>query len=206
MTPRKYISRRRAEAAKETRSRIIEAARDLVLNGGRLSMTEVARHADVARMTVYHQFGSKLGLLEAIYNDLATRGLVGSLRASFEAEDALVSLDELVAAFGHFWASDRVIIRRLRALAVLDPDFEGARERDERRRDHFRRVVARVADEYGRPDPESAPHVVDLLTTLAGFETFDALAGETRSPDEVVPEVQRLAALALGVVDERPHV
>ena len=40
----------------------------------RFSIETVARQADVARMTVYHQFGSKLGLLEALCDSLAASG------------------------------------------------------------------------------------------------------------------------------------
>lgn len=202
MSPRRYnIEKRRADAD-QTRARVIAAAREIIAgpNGmAGFSMDAVARQAGVARMTVYYQFGSKAGLLEAVYDDLAQRGLVASLRAVFEAVDALQALDELIAAFGRFWASDRLIMRRLRALAVLDPDFEGARARDQRRRDLFVRIVGRIADEYGGPDSASAPELVDILTALAGFENFDALAGDSRGSDEVIPMVQRLARLALGM-------
>ena len=201
MSPRRYnIEKRRADA-EQTRARVIEATREIVASPNGMagfSMEAVARQAGVARMTVYYQFASKVGLLEAVYDDLAQRGLVASLRAVFEAADALEALDLLVAAFGRFWACDRLIMRRLRALAVLDPDFEGARERDERRRNLFREVVGRITEQYGKPNPESAPRVVDILTALASFENFDALAGEALSPDDLIPEVQRLVRLTLG--------
>jgi AcrR family transcriptional regulator len=202
VSPRRYNIQKRRADAEQTRARVIEATRELIADPDGMagfSMEAVARQAGVARMTVYYQFGSKVGLLEATYDDLAQRGLVASLRAVFEAPGALEALDKLVAAFGRFWASDRLIIRRLRALAVLDPDFAPARARDERRRDLFARIVGRIAEEYGRPDAASAPQLVDILTALAGFETFDALAGETRGPDDVIPEVQRLVQLALGI-------
>jgi AcrR family transcriptional regulator len=202
MGPRRYNTEKRRADVEQTRARVIEATRELISapdGMAGLSMEAVARQAGVARMTVYYQFGSKVGLLEAVYDDLAQRGLVASLRAVFEAPDALEALDELVAAFGRFWASDRLIIRRLRALAALDPVFEGARARDERRRDLFRRTVGRITDEYGRPEPASAGQLVAVLTALASFETFDAIAGEDRSPDDVVPVVQGLARLALGI-------
>ena len=202
MSPRPYnIGNRRADA-EQTRARVIEAARELISgpNGmAGFSMEAVARQAGVARMTVYYQFGSKVGLLEAVYDDLAQKGLVASLRSVFDAPDGIQALDALVGAFGWFWDSDRLIMRRLRALAVLDPDFEGARERDERRRDLFRRIVGRITEEYGLPKPESAPQIVDILTTLAGFETFDALAGDKHEPGDILPIVQRLARQALGV-------
>jgi hypothetical protein len=34
---------------------------------------------------------------------------------------------------------------------------------------------------------------------LTSFESFDALAGATRSPEEVAPLIQRLAHAALGL-------
>ena len=201
MSPRRYNVEKRRAAGDQTRVRIIEAARELVAaphGMAGFSMDAVARQAGVARMTVYYQFGSKVGLLEAVYDDLAQRGLVASLPAVFEAPDALQALDELVSAFGRFWASDRLIMRRLRALAVLDPDFEGARERDERRRNLFREVVGRVMEQHGQPNAESATRLADVLTTLSGFENFDALAGEARSPEEMIPVVQGLARLVLN--------
>jgi AcrR family transcriptional regulator len=202
MSPRRYSTEKRRADAELTRARVVEAARELVAAPDGMagfSMEAVARQAGVARMTVYYQFGSKVGLLEAVYDDLAQRGLVASLRAVFEAPDALEALDVLVAAFGRFWASDRLIMRRLRALAVLDPDFEGARERDERRRNLFREVVGRITEHYGQPDEASAPQLVDVLTTLASFESFDAFAGDQRSPEELIPLVQQLARQATGL-------
>ena len=210
MSPRKYSIEKRRADAEQTRARVIEAARQLVAAPDGMagfSMEAVARQAGVARMTVYYQFGSKVGLLEAVYDDLAQRGLVASLRTVLETPDALDALGELVAAFGRFWTSDRLIMRRLRALAVLDPDFEGARARDERRRDLFRNMVSRIVEQYGQPDAASAPPLVDVLTSLASFESFDALAGESGSPEDVIPAVQRLVGLTLsaeGVGSNKP--
>ena len=201
MSPRRYSTEKRRADAEQTRARVIEATRELVAAPDGMagfSMEAVARQAGVARMTVYYQFGSKVGLLEGVYDDLAQRSLVASLRPVFETPDALRAIDELVAAFGRFWASDRLLMRRLRALAVLDPDFEGARARDERRRDLFRNMVGRVAEQYAQPEAAAAPRLVDVLTSLASFESFDALAGESGSLEDVIPAVQTLVRLALS--------
>jgi hypothetical protein len=40
---------------------------------------------------------------------------------------------------------------------------------------------------------------IDLLYTLPSFETFDTLAGPTRTCAEVAPLVQRLVSLALDL-------
>ena len=48
-----------------------------------LTVDAVARRADVARATVYYQFGSKTGLLEAVRDDLAEAGGMAELARVF---------------------------------------------------------------------------------------------------------------------------
>lgn len=203
MSPRPYQLGQRQASVEQTRVRVVAAARKLLATDRELSgfsMEGVARKAGVARMTVYHQFGSKRGLLEALFDDIAARGLVERLRAAFGRPEPLDALAEFIAAFGRFWASDRLVIRRIRSLAALDPDFEqGVRARDERRREGLKVILGRMADRRGRPARESFDEAVHVLHTLTSFETFDNLAGTTRSPEDVVPLVHRLAQAALGL-------
>jgi AcrR family transcriptional regulator len=50
-------------------------------------------------MTVYYQFGSKAGLLEALLDDLAARGEIGErLARAFQRPDARAVLAGFVAA------------------------------------------------------------------------------------------------------------
>jgi AcrR family transcriptional regulator len=162
-------------------------------------MEAVARKADVARMTVYHQFGSKAGLLEALMDDLAARGQMDRLAGAFHQPEPLEALDTFIAAFGGFWSADRLALRRLRALTALDPEIEQAlRARDEWRRRGLRVIMQRMAERYGRPAPEALDEAIDLLFTLTSFETFDTLAGPTRAPEEVTPVVQRIARAVFG--------
>ena len=201
MSPRPYRFGQRQTAVEQTRARIVAAARALLAAPDGFSgftIDAVAGQAGVARMTVYNQFGSKMGLLEALFDDLAARGLVARLRAAFGRPEPGEALDELVAAFAGFWHSDRVVIRRIRGLASIDPDFEQAvRARDERRREALRTVLGRFAEKYGQPPPGARDEVTDVLHTLTSFETFDNLAGTTRSPEEVVPLVCRLTRAVL---------
>ena len=207
MSPRPYRAEKRRAASEETRARIIAAARDLLMSDRGLagfSIDCVARQAGVARMTVYYQFRSKLGLLEAIFDHLAQRGLVQRLLPALAEPDPLEALNGLIAAFGAFWSSDRIVIRRLRAFTAFDTVFEqGIRERDERRREHLRGILRRLAERYGRPSLETLDETAGLLQTLTNFQTFDSLAGEDRDPEEVTPQVQRLARAILGLNDQR---
>lgn len=206
MSPRPYRSVQRQAATEQTRARILTAARQLLTAKEGLagfSIDAVARQAGVARMTVYYQFGSKNGLLEAVFDDLAARAQLGErLAAAFQRPDALDTLDGFIAAFSHFWFSDRLLIPRLQGLAALDPDFEQARRaRGGRRRHGCQVVVRRLVEQRGQPDPESVDEAVDILLMLTSFETFDWLAGTTRGVEEVTALVRRLARAALGLND-----
>ena len=153
----------------------------------------VARQADVARATVYYQFGSKAGLLEALCDHLADLGGMSGLAGAFTEPDPRQALGRFVAAFGRFWAADRLAMRRLRALAQLDPDVGAViAARDQRRRDG----LAVLAGRLGTADPGRA---VRVLAALTSFETFDAVAGEDGEISAAVPDIIQLAEAALGL-------
>ena len=89
-------------------------------------------------------------------------------------------------------------MRRLRALAALDPDFEQViRTRDEWRRRGVRAIAERLVERHVLSPGEALEKTVDILFTLSSFETFDTLAGPTRSMEEVAPLVYQLARAAL---------
>jgi|SRR6266571_5269310 AcrR family transcriptional regulator len=203
MSPRPYRLGQRQASTEQTRARIIAAARELLVASdgfSGFSIEAVARQADVARMTVYHQFGSKTGLLEALSDSLAAHGGMEQLAAAFRQPEPLDALDEYITVFSRFWNSDRLVTRRLRAMTALDPDFEQViRARDERRRQGLRVIVGRLVEKHGRPAPEALEETVNVLYTLIGFECFDTLAGPARSIEEVAPVVRRLAHAALGL-------
>src|SRR6266568_3032806 len=123
MSPRPYRLGQRQMITEQTRTRILAAARELLMERSgfsSFSLDAVARQADVARMTVYHQFGSKIGLLEALCDSLAAYGGIEQLAAAFRRPDPLEALDDYIGVFGRFWDSDRLVTRRLRGLAALD--------------------------------------------------------------------------------------
>jgi AcrR family transcriptional regulator len=206
--PRRYRLGQREAAVAQNRARIIAAARTLLGESASVSgfsVDAIARQAGVARVTVYYQFRSKRGLLEALFDDLAARGGIRRMGEVHGLPEPLESLDGLMAAFGTFWAADRIIQRRVRSLAALDPDlWLAVRARDERRRNHCRLIVGRLAERYGRPPAEALEEAVNVLHTLSSFETFDTLAGEISDIEAVTPTVQRLARAALDLPRSGP--
>lgn len=202
MSARPYNLGRRRASTERTRARIIRAARKVTVSSrgiGAFSIEAVARRAGVARMTVYYQFGSKRGLLEALFDDIASRSLATELPAAFSRPEPLDALAGFIDAFVAFWSSERPVIRRIRSIAALDSGLEPAlRARDERRRAGLRVIMQRLAENYGKPRPEELDDVVDVLHTLTGFETYDTLAGATRTSEDVAGWLRRLALTFLG--------
>lgn len=204
MSPRPYRAEGRQLAVVETRQRILDAACVLLASGDAprsFSIDAIARQADVARMTIYYQFGSKAGLLEALFDHLATRAEISKrLGDAFSQPDPVAALNVLIAAFAHFWTIDRLLIRRLHALAVLDPDLE-PRElaRNERRRAALRTILDRWVSETDSSPAAGFDATLDTLQGLTSFETFDQLAGSNRTPEDLVSTVCHLAGAVLGL-------
>ncbi len=195
MTPRPYRLGRRKAAADRTRARVLRAARELLTAKGgmaRFSLDAVAERARVARMTVYYQFGSRRGLLEALFDSFAEGGeLPERIATAFKQPDAQDTLAGIIMAFARFWDAGRPWVRRVRALAALDAELgEAVDARNERRRHLVQALVQRLGD----PNPESA----DILYTLTSFETFDTLAGPDRSLEDAAPSVLRIARVAIN--------
>jgi AcrR family transcriptional regulator len=205
MSPRPYKIDKRRAAAEQTRARVLEAARDLILaNSVPPSIDAVAAHAGVARMTVYYQFGSRAGLLEALFDDLGGRHFPARLPRVFSQPEPLDAVSELIEVFYDFWAEHRIVTRRIRAMAALDPDFDQSiRGRDERRRQILRTLLERATAVHGKPSEEAFEVTVEILYALTSFAMYDALAAENGQAADIVPLVKHLARLALETSSDR---
>jgi AcrR family transcriptional regulator len=199
VSPRPYNLGKRREPIEAARQQVLDAARELLGGTARytaFTVDAVARQADVARATVYYQFGSKTGLLEAVCDYLAEIGGLADLAEVFTDADPLRALHLFVACFGRFWAADRAAMRRLRALALLDPDVGAViASRDQRRHQGLRVLAGRLAEAaLIRAGPE---RVVRTLAMLTSFETFDTLAGPDQEITAAIPDILSLAGAAL---------
>ncbi len=201
MSPRPYQLGKRQDQIDESRRGIIDAARSLLAEAGSyraFTVDAVAKKADVSKATIYYQFETKIGLLEAVCDMLAEAGGMSALAATFTTPAAKVALRHFVETFGRFWAVDRVAMRRLRALAALDPEVAGViSARDDRRRAGLEMLVGRLAKEGGKPPEVSAEGLVRVLHVLTSFETFDGLAKPDQPLTAVVDDVVNLVEAVL---------
>lgn len=178
MSSRPYRQVRRAEATRATRDRIISAAREQLLRGGAFTVDGVAQRAGVARVTVYAQFGDRDQLREAVFDQLAESGGLGNLPEAFTQPTALDGLQRLVEIFSTFYATHRDVIRRLRALSVLEPDAGNRhQDRNARRRQAIRVLLSRVPAEAGSGrNADELEVTTSILLALTSYEFFDQLA------------------------------
>jgi len=203
--PRSYKLGLRQTTIDEKRQKIVEAARALIMSEQALagfSVDAVAKQAGVARATVYNQFSSKAGLLEALFDDLAQRGGMFELATVFRKEEPLEALDELVRVFGRFWTTDRLLIRRLHGMNALDKLMAAAdAARSDRRRQGLHKIIEKIKDKYNLTDGFGLGEPIEILQTMTSFEFFDQLAGAAQTPEEVVPVVQKMIRRLLKTDD-----
>jgi len=177
MPKRSYVSPLRAAAASETRERVVEAAGRLLREEATIagfSLEAVAKAAGVTRLTVYNQFGSRRGLLEAAFDERAREGGLGRLQDAMAMPDADAALDRVIRIFCDFWSSDAAM-GRLHDATALDKEFaEALKARHERRRTLIKTLVDRIAakTQAGRSECRDA---VDLIFALTSYALFDML-------------------------------
>ena len=190
--PRPYVSPKRAAAAAETRAQIIQAAVGLLEDGPtQMSLEAVAKAAGVTRLTVYKQFGSRRGLLEAVFDENARRFGIVRMAQAITHEDPRQGLRLAVEILCDFWGS-HPSFARLHDAAAADAEFaEALATRNERRRWVFDQLLARL------PGPEGAKRdCSDLIFGMTAMPMFRLLIAG-RTPAEVAALLNAAIAVIL---------
>src|SRR3712207_2643437 len=124
MSTRRYEQRVRAEAAAETRPRILDAlnARLRQAPARPVRVDDVASLARVARSTVYLVFGSRAGLFRELVVEIRRgpgwRRIVDAVRGPDPREGLRGGIDGSVRVYDE----QRDVLRVLTSLSRLDPD------------------------------------------------------------------------------------
>lgn len=187
MTPRAYRLGKRAAAAEDTRRRILDAARELIVDGGYhpVSVEEVAQRAGTSRPTVYRHFGSKGDLAEAVAWDiLASTGGLDRLDEARHLPDVVEAfhrfLRENCRLFAEIGEALRITLNVARdepeVARILDVTYYG------RRVESLEHLAGRL-DEEGALAPgwtsERATEALMILTNLETFETLTLRRGHS---------------------------
>jgi AcrR family transcriptional regulator len=200
VSPRPYKSPLRIAAATQTRQRIVAAAATILgtAEGIRgFSLQAVAKKADVTRLTVYNQFGSRRALLEAVFDERAARGGLHRIAEVMAGSDPQAALLQVIAIFCDFWSFDPDTLGLLHAAGASDPEFGASvRERNERRRSLLSVLVRRMVQDR-KLRPKALGDLIDLLFALTSFQFFSQLTVGARTADAACHLIQGLATDAV---------
>ena len=195
---RPYELGKRLEQSDRKRAAILSAARKHLESSGmvELTMDALARESGVTRQTVHNLFGAKIGVLEALFDQLALDAGMERMRIVMQQNDPEAMLSGFVEVFTDFWAKDRVLIRRIHGIAAIDPEFGSAVEARNRRR---QMAVTRIVDRLGEGNAiEDRTNKIAALWALTSFEFFDAVTescGSTKDAAGVVLDLVKKAIL-----------
>jgi AcrR family transcriptional regulator len=189
MAIRKYEQRLRADAAAETRRRILDAVYQRLREAPAepVSIDRIARLARVARPTVYLAFGSRAGLFEAVGADLHERGGFGRMLEAAADPDAREALRGGIRGVVEMYAAHRDVLRVLSSMGQLDATAVGGaiQRMEQGRAAGMARLAQRLADQGALRADVTADQAADLLWLLTSFDSFDLLyAGRDRSVAE----------------------
>jgi AcrR family transcriptional regulator len=191
----RYRLGKRQQQAENTRARILGAARDLLEQGrdGKFTIDVVAERAGVARMTVFNQFGSLAGLLEAMFDDVAGPYMARQMPEVFRAPDPEAALRQLVTTFAGLWERSPALSARLRGFAAFDAAIDASlRTREQRRVEAGREVLRRLWSGRLPPPWQSLDEAALALFALTSFPMWTALGGSDEPPEAVRDRLLRM--------------
>jgi AcrR family transcriptional regulator len=201
MPIRKYESPVRVAAAAQKRDQVLDAAARLLRQDASvaMSMDAVARAAGVTRLTVYNQFQSRRGLLEAVFDRIAGAGGLGRIAEAMAMADAAAAIDRLADIFCEFWSHDAAI-GHLTEAAGTDAEFaQTLAARNERRRKSLTILVERAAPKGARAKEKR--DTVDMIFALTSYAVF-AMLSDGRSPAAAAALVKAACRQALDRLTE----
>ncbi len=203
VSPRPYRLGRREASVEGTRERVIESAREVFSEAGfyRASLDDVAKRAGVARATVYYQFKSKFGLLEAAIDGTLSDAPRERLTAALERPEPVEAMRQYTREICKFWAHDHVFYRNVIGLAAVDPEAAKAVDQyDYRRREPLVWLAKRLHDQGALRASVTQKQAVDTIWLLTSFRSFDHLF--SRCSLSVRKSSAMLESLADGILVE----
>jgi len=176
----------------QSRAAILRAARaQLEENGYRqLTMAGLAAESGVTRQTIHNLFGTKTGVLEAVFDWIALDSGMDQMREVMMLPPGEAQLARFVGIFCGFWSKNRVLIRRVHGIGAIDPEFGAVIEARNRRR---LMAATRIMERMSGKDVKRR---ATMLAAITSFEFFDALAEGSGSEGEAEAMVLRLARSA----------
>lgn len=184
-----------------TKAAVLSAARVQLEAGGmrEFSMESLAKASGVTRQTIHNLFGTRTGVLETLFDQLARDTGMERMREVMMSSDGGAMLDGFIQVFSNFWAKNRLLLKRIHGIAAIDPEFgEAIRARNQRRQMGAARVIERLDGRTREQSAENKAERIASLVALTSFEFFDALVeslGTVEAAEMQLPGLIRKALL-----------
>lgn len=178
----------------ETRDRLLDAALGLFASRGydAVGVQEIVAAVGVTKPTLYHHFGSKRGLLEALLDQHGGAFASELEAAAAYAGDLPLTLDRVAAAHFALAATRPDFYRLLLALAAAPPDHEAyaaAAPFLERQRALLEALFARAACDHGNMRGRHRRYALTFagaLNAYAGLAINGLARADARARRELV--------------------
>lgn len=197
---RPYELGKRLEQMGRTKVAVLAATRKQLETGGMrdFSLEALARASGVTRQTIHNLFGTRLELLEALFDQIAMDAGMSRMRQVMTASDPDAMLTGFIEVFSGFWAKNRLLLKRIHGMAAIDPEFGAAiQARNQRRKMAATRVIAEWDKRLQPPNADTRSERINFLVALTSFEFFDALAESTGSESAAQQQLPLLIRSAL---------
>ena len=104
MATRSYTASRRRGRPSSV-ERVLDASEQLIREESfhAATMDELAAAAGVSRATVFNRFGSKLGVLQALYDRCLESREMAAVREAFEVQDPVAALEPVIDTSCAMW-------------------------------------------------------------------------------------------------------
>lgn len=179
---RTYQSPARQRQADETRRRIADAARRLLLTHGYAGMTvdAIAREAEVAAPTVYAVFGSKTGILAELLDQARFGpGFAELIRQTKETAEPAERLQFVARIARSVYDAESTMVDLLRGAGAVAPELATAENKLECRRYEAQEQNISLIIQAGRlREGLDATTARDVLWSLTGRELYRMLVRE----------------------------
>lgn len=172
---RKYELKARAESQRETRERIAKAAAELHEEQGvaRTTVAEIARRAEVSRLTVYNHFADLSELIPACSAHYMARHPFPDLDDALALDDPAERMHAVLARLYGWYHETEPMFGKLFSDRATVPELDRHMEQE------IDRMLAELADTLAKDLPERRP----LVRLALDFWTWRRLSTEGLGDD-----------------------